>query len=820
MTAHSDELMCSRHQERGIGTTRFAATLSSVGIALLIALPAFAADSGELQEIVVTAQKREQSLQDVGISVQAFSATQLHDLNIQSSYDIAAFTPGVSLGGSSAGQQTLFTIRGVSQIDFSDIAESPNAVYLDDGYLAATQAQTFALLDIERVEVLKGPQGTLFGRNATGGLIQYISKKPSFDGYDGYADFRVGVFDSPTNPMQESLEAAFGGPVSDTLAGRIAIKGSNQDPYLINRYPVEAVGGSPGPGAGANLGADSTFTGRASLLYRPSSDFSTLLSVNGAHSKLSSAPYEQTATIGQLNSAGQLVNVFAAGPNETRGSISATGGDGGGDIANTGKFTPFAPRPVPGGDFFGYKPPGPWVISTAFAFSRPSSVDTYGVDLHSDWTLAEGLSLTAVTDYKKYDKLIFLSVNVSPANFVANYEGDTAFSASQELRLNGKSDNLDWVAGLYYLHITSHAIAGLKFPVGSIVPGAPFDLGTDADLDTNSYSAFGQVDWRFAPKLGLILGARLTQEQKEYKFYQGIWATTDSRQAQVGTAAIIGPVIGPDGPVPYANSRGQTLWAGKAQLEYRPAGDLLFYAGINRGVKAGSYNAELAGGLPVPTTLIPYKPEVLVSTEVGFKSTLLERKLRVNVAAFHYNYEDYQGFLFTGVSGVVINRDAQTNGVEGSIEANPLKGLEIVLGASYIHALVYNVPLLTGGVDVPTRDVQPTYSPPAQANLLLKYAHEVPGGGTLTERFDVVYSDRFYYNLRNFTADQFPQYYKLGLGADWASADEHWQVGLDIQNLTNRRIGNVGFDLASLCGCNDVSYQPPRLYSLNLHYKY
>ncbi|HKT72708.1 MAG TPA: TonB-dependent receptor [Steroidobacteraceae bacterium] len=810
------------HRQR-LDIAGIAAASSAFVGALLGALPAHSAgseDSGALEEVVVTAQKRSQNLQDVGISVQAFSASQLRDLNIQSSADIAAFTPGVALGGSTAGQQTLFTIRGVSQTDFNDIAESPNATYLDDGYLATTQAQSFALLDIERVEVLKGPQGTLFGRNATGGLIQYISKKPSLDRYEGYADFRLGVFDSPTSPMNEVLEAAFGGPISDTLAARIALKGTNQDSYLINRYPLDAVGGSPGPGSGANLGADSTFTGRLALLYKPSSDLSMLLSVNGTDSKLSSAPYEQIATIGQLDSAGRLINVYDAAATETRASISATGGDGGADVSNTGTFTPFQPRPVAGGDFFGFRPPGPWVTSSDFAFSRPDTVDSYGVDLHTDWTISESLSLTAVSDYKKYDKLLFVDVDSSPANLVANYTGDTAFSASQEVRLNGKTSNLDWVAGLYYLHIGSHAIAGLKFPGGSIVPGAPFDLGTDADLKTDSYSLFGQMDWQFAPQLGLVLGARAIREQKEYDFLQGIWGTTDSREAQVGVPLIIGPVIGAAGPEPYRNDSGETLWAGKVQLEFRPAEDLLFYLGVNRGVKAGSYNAQLAGGLPVPNSLIPYRPEVLVSTEGGFKSTFLDRRLRVNASVFHYDYHDYQGFLFTGVSGVVINRNAKTNGIEGTIEANPVVGLDVILGASYTHARVHGVPLLIGGSDIPVRDVEPTYSPPVQANLLLKYAHQAVGGGSLTERFSVVYSDRFYYNLRNFTADQFPHYFKLGLGADWTSMHEHWQVGLDVQNLTNKRIGSQGFDLAGLCGCNNVAYQPPRSYTVNLHYAY
>ena len=139
-----------------------------------------------LEEIVVTAQKREQNLQDVPIAISAFSGEQMNALGVEESFDIAAFTPGVHISGNLAGQNTQFSIRGVTQNDFNDIIEAPNAVYLDEGYIAVAQGQTFAVFDIARVEILKGPQGTLFGRNATGGLVNYVSNRPDFDSF-GFA---------------------------------------------------------------------------------------------------------------------------------------------------------------------------------------------------------------------------------------------------------------------------------------------------------------------------------------------------------------------------------------------------------------------------------------------------------------------------------------------------------------------------------------------------------------------------------------------------------------------------------------------------------
>ena len=212
-----------------------------------------------LEEVVVTAHKREQGQQDVGVAITAFTGSQLDALGIEESFDLATVTPGVHISGNLAGQNVQFSIRGVTQNDFNDVIEAPNAVYLDEGYLAIAQAQTFTLFDIERVEVLKGPQGTLFGRNATGGLVHYFSTKPNLQESEGYVDITYGEFSSKANASQVTIEAAYGGPLSETIAGRFAFKKNDQDGYLKNQYPDDAFGGlslglssgnSPGAGGG------------------------------------------------------------------------------------------------------------------------------------------------------------------------------------------------------------------------------------------------------------------------------------------------------------------------------------------------------------------------------------------------------------------------------------------------------------------------------------------------------------------------------------------------------------------------------------------
>ncbi len=779
-------------------------------------------DRSVFDQIIVTAQKREQNLQDVGIAVSAFTGDQMRAFGVEKSFDIATFAPGVHISGNLAGQNTQFTIRGVTQNDFNDIVEAPNAVYLDDGYLAVAQAQTFAVFDIERVEILKGPQGTLFGRNATGGLVHYISNKPNFDEFEGYLDLTYGRFDSPAHANQITTEAAISGPISDTLAARAAIRYNYHEPYLKNLFPDGQFGGSPGPGAGADLADDDTLAGRFILAFEPSSNFRANVSFNGARSRLNTGPYQSKPTIAVFDDRGELVNVIDIPAGETRASIGPNGTDFGSDLDNDGIFGLNDPddafltaRFGVGTDFFGYRDPDgeDFTFSGDFAFKNQGSIDTWGVNNKMEWDITDNLLLTSVTDYKDYEKLLFIDVDSAPVNQSANYAGVDATSFTQELRLSGETNNLKWVGGLYYLNIDADSDNGLKFPANGVVPGAPFDLGSDARLKTNSYSIFGQAEYDVTSDVSFILGARVINENKDYNFQQNLYFHDDNFAVHVGTPIPIGPVFGPNGPEAFTADTSNTHWAGKAQVDWRANEDLLIYAGVNRGVKAGSFNAQLAGGLAIPASAIPYDEEVLLSYEGGFKSTFLDGRARLNGSIFYYDYNDYQAFLFTGVSGVVINADAENIGVELELQANPMNGLDTILSFSWFDAKVNDVPLRVGGPDV--RNVDPTYAPEFQVNGLARYSWDA-FGGYLSVTGDFAYSDSYFYNLRNFDADKFDSYFLLNARIAWTSEDDGWEMAFKVENITDARIGIQGFDLATLCGCNEISFQPPRWYGFTV----
>jgi iron complex outermembrane receptor protein len=789
-------------------------TFALVGLALAVQQ---ATAASILEEVVVTAQKREQSLQDVPIAITAFTGAQMSALGITKSVDIAAFSPGVHISGNLAGQNTQFSIRGVTQNDFNDIIEAPNAVYLDEGYLAVAQAQTFAVFDIERVEILKGPQGTLFGRNATGGLVHYLSNKPNFDENTGYVDLSMGRYDTDANANRTTVEAAYGAVLSEKVAARAAFRYNKQDGYLKNLYPQSAFGDSPGAGAGADLGDDDTFAGRLSFAFQASDDTRIDVSMNYATSEVGTGPYQSKSTIGIVEN-GELINVIDTPADETRLTIDTAGGDGGADMIDGDGFLVgggigLNERLAPGGDFFGYKDPDgdDFTFSSDFAFADQGSTDTRGINVRVERELGNGTVFTSVTDYKDYEKLLFIDVDSGPGNQLANYAGVDATSLTQEFRLNGETDTMRWVTGFFYLNIDNQSDNGLKAPANSIVNG--LDIGTVANLQTDSYSLFGQLDYDISDTLSATFGMRVIQEEKEFDVGIGIFGSQDNFSVNQGD--FLANLFGTGSPHLYDKSTSDTLWAAKAQLDWRPSDDLLLYAGVNRGVKAGSFNAPLLGAYlgSGGDSAIDYGEEILLAYEGGFKMSLSENT-RLNGSVFYYDYSDYQAFLFVGVGGVVINADADNIGMELELQSSPSEGLDVILSMSYFDATVKDIPLRSGS-PLPPRDVDPTYAPELQMTGLVRYEWPI-SSGTLAIQGDVSYSDEYYYNLRNFDADKFDSYVMVNSQLSWMSSDGLWLATLAVRNLTDERAGVQGFDLATLCGCNEVSYRDPRSFNLGI----
>lgn len=775
-----------------------------------------------LEEITVTAQRRSERMQDVGISVAALSADELKSSGITVSTDIAKFTPGMTTSGTLGGQGLQFSIRGVTQADYNDAIEAPVAVYIDDTYVASQQAQGMALFDMARAEALKGPQGTLFGRNATGGLVQFIVNTPTLSKTEGYIDATYARFDKTI------VEGALNIPIGDAFAVRVSGIWDRNGSVWKNQYPAGMVAGAPlqfGPtglaSAGQSVGNQDDIGARIQFLWQAGSDTTIRLTGSVFRQNLSESPWTSAAIVPVVDSQGRIVNDIYASATETRAVI----GPGGVNYFNpsTLPFEGFLFSPnkdghrAPGADWFGYVPlnPSSLQLSKDFAQSDLNRFRAYNGALHINSTLS-GADLASVTSFSEYEKHFLLDADGSPVDGFAFGTKSNTHTFTQEFRLSGSRDHFSWVTGAFYLDINAPVAQGLLAPTGSAL-AAVFGLtATGVDpvavftLKTRSTSLFGQTSWEFAPQWSLVTGARLIREQQHYHYDS--YAAANISDYSVDTSTVLFPLY-----PSFTDSRANWLWAGKAQLEYRPDRDVLIYGGINRGVKAGSYNGKLFDGSPpLDPSAIPYKPEVLVSVEGGFKLSDPGHNYTLNGAVYHYNYSDYQSFVFTDLSGSVQNKKAITNGaeLEGNLQVN--RAFRIGTGIAYNDATVKDLAIAPGVV----RDTRPTYAPKFSGNLHGNFRPGVAAiGGDLDLGAILTYQSSFYHNARNFDGDLIAGRTLLDLTAELLYSNG-FSVGAYLKNATDKRYKVVGLDLSTACGCNLEAYGQPRTAGLIVGYKF
>lgn len=785
--------------------------------AFAVALISPAVHAQVLEEVFVTAQKREQSVQDVGISVTAWTGEQIRQLGLESSSEIARLTPGVSIAGTSGGQDAQFSIRGVTQTDFTDFVEPPNAVYIDEGYIPTTQGNRFGLFDIERVEVLKGPQGTLFGRNATGGLVHYLTRKPS-DTPEGYADLTYGSYD------QVRFEGAVSGPLSPTVSYRLSGFYNRHDEIADNQYPA----GNPinpltgVPFVGSRSGADDMWNDdqwavRGQLLWNIGDGTELLISGFAAREEVSVGYYQQGAITAVLDANGNHVNsIRAADDPQGCEAISAeTGGCLPLDFVD-GTFGNLH-RPVQGGDLFGYKEfggTGNFDVSVDHSLDDGNSYEVEGAT--AKFTTAwDQITLTSISHYMQFDKEQTLDTDVSPtpqSNVNNNNQTETF---SQEIRLNSDGDRRRWVAGLYYLLIDNTNAISLDFPADSpitlLLPFGSFDSASLVNLETNSWSLFGQAEFDLTDRLRLITGGRVIFEDKEFRYDNFFFPNAndhlvDTDQTPLDSFGFTYPS--------FEDDTSDTLWAGRAALEFRPQDDLLVYFSLDRGVKAGSFNGKLNDFTPpLPETSIPYDEETLLAYQAGFKSTLSAGRVWLNGAVYYYDYDDYQAFVFSGSSGFVRNADAKYHGAELELLARPTANLDLVLNGSWIDATVDDLEVANGVF----RDVTPAHTPEWQFAGLARYTVPVDAfGGKIAVQLDASFTDDRFHNIRNFDAQRMDDFWLVNTRLSWLSADDRWEATFFVNNLFDEVYVHTGFDLATLCGCAEEAYGKPRWYGARL----
>lgn len=740
--------------------------LGGIFVAASLAIPCVSQAESLLEEITVTAQKREQNLQDVGISVTAFSGGQIRELGYTSTTDVAALTPGLNITQFHP-TTTNTVIRGITQGDFSDHLEPPIAAYIDGAYVSSMAAAHVQMFDVERVEVLRGPQGTLFGRNATGGLIHYISQKPTED-FSGYGELVIAEYN------QVKFEGAVSGSLSDEIRGRLSIASNNHDGYLKNRI-------------GKDLREADTYSLRGQLEFDLSDDIA--LSLKGHYSKNDEVgnAYSHHPSTDVPDGLGRSI-----GPNEL--------GDFGLFFDSSGASGIF--NSCAGCDALGYKEPDS--DPHTGSFDNPGKFDrtVSGVTAQLTWDIGE-TTLTSISDYFDMDKEYDEDTDGSPLAAGHFASGADYEQFSQELRLEGQSNRLHWQAGLYYLDIEAKEFSEFPsdtgpyfgLPVGD--PWGFFFTRADSVVETQSWAVFGHLEYDISEHWSVTAALRYTEDDKELD-----WALFDNFGSDQKINSSVNPELS---ELSFENM------SARIGLDWRPNEDVLVFASYTRGHKSGNFSTPFFA-LTVPLSNIPHDEEVLHSYEVGVKSTLFDGKARLNANLFYYDYEDYQVFTFPNQSLMVINLDAEAVGGEIELIANPLEGLEVVLGASFIDGEIMDVPRSSGE----NRDMDMPYAPSFGLSGLARYEWSA-FNGTMAVQGDFNYNGEFCFTASCSPTEEEDSYIVSNARISYTTGDEKWKISAFVKNISDEEYRVYALD-NSVVGYTADAFGPPRWFGGSVSY--
>lgn len=596
-------------------------------------------------DIIVTAQKRSERLRDVPVSITAVSGDQLAKQGITSVADLERIAPGFTYRLSQYGTP-VFSIRGIGFYD-EQVAVAPTVtIYTDQIPLVYARMTEGATLDVERVEVLKGPQGTLFGQNATGGAVNYIAAKPT-DTFKAGFDATYGRFD------QIDVGGYVSGPIASRLNARLAVRTEQRGNWQTNIT------------RDAGAGQRDFLVGRLLLDWEPLDDLKISLNINGWRNK-SDIQVTQARNYLPINPAPPTTPVT---------------------IANAAAFASY---PYP-------KSNNPRPADWDPGLRLPRDDNFYQLAGRVDLAVLDSVNLIAITSYAHLKTLA--SVDLDGTNIL----GDTNIihgkvsAFSQEVRLEGKSGSrLKWVIGGNYEQDRTNDfqevfLGGSNSELG----GIHFDsLNLLNHQRIRDIGGFGSLDYKLTDKLSVQASARYTDERRQFTGCLSDSGRPLGFRIVLGFLGI-GPnqciTIGPNGPGLFQNSLNQHNTSWRGSLNWKPLNDTLLYANVTKGFKAGSF-----GTIPAVTTsqLAPVTQESVVAYEAGVKTSFADRAIDLNAAIFYYDYSDkqIQGFIavapFGNLPNLVNIPKSRLKGAEIEATLRPFDGLKLTVGATYLDSKV------------------------------------------------------------------------------------------------------------------------------------
>ncbi|OAN58488.1 TonB-dependent receptor [Sphingomonas sp. TDK1] len=838
--------------------------------------PEAKAQDGGIAEIVVTAQKRAENVQDVPIAISAFGADTLKERAVGSVAQLSAIAPNVNLdaGTPFSGSPAVLSayIRGIGSDDFAFNIDPGVGLYLDGVYLARTVGANQDLMDVARVEVLKGPQGTLFGRNTIGGAISIVTRDPG-------KEFRVQGDVTTGSYKRLGARGSVDIPITDGLGAILSFGVQSRDGYLERiPYPDQRANNTPsytafsaaGYGNGQREGGNDNWNLRGKLKWAQGGPFTLTLSGDYSRDKGTSANkllgtaetvpgnfagtsnlpgtgFDPTGTTG-FNFAG-LYN-FCIGA--TSAQIAARGAQA---LCGT-SGTQFNPRfQVP--SYAGVNVDGnpannrlPW--DSRYVLADPdksyatgnsfSDLKNWGFSGVIDYDLSDSIALKSITAYRQLDWAAGLDADGSPLNFLQLSFTMHQWQFSQEVQLLGKAlDNkLNYVLGGYYFKEAGNLHDYVTFAEGQVQVDGP------NRLETANYAAFGQIDYRPTDWLGLTIGGRYTNEKK--RFEGGQQELNGFNYKLFGCSDANGNIT-PNGPFPLApvtcqtglgypdpsnpvrvyvpglNRKKFSDFSPKFGVQLHPNDNVMVYGSWSRGYKTGGWTTRLTN--PQGNVAPDFNEETATTTEIGVKSTLLDRKLQLNAAAFNTEYKGIQLNIQIGTSPTIANAgNARIRGFELEAIAAPVRGLTVNASLGYIDAYYTSVSPAAAAVGGPNPFQAGTVvgaplpkTPSWKTNIAPRYETRIGNGASLIFLADWSHASSVWndtqrtYILRRGAIDL------VNASIAYQEPHDHWTLTVGGTNLTdNRYLTSGGSNIAD--GTFFGTYSRPREWYARFGFKF
>lgn len=736
------------------------------------------ADAEGLQEIVVTAEKRAEPSQTVPISLAVFTGHDLEARDVQVLADVAKFTPSIIIdqaaSASGGNDSSSIYVRGLGQSDPSGFADPAVGLYLDGVYFGRSVGSMADMIDLDRVEILKGPQGTLFGKNTMGGAVSLFSAMPT-NQFGGWAEASYGSFN------EHDFKAMINLPlIGDQLAARFTVSDRNRDGYtdsLINGEKQDSV---------------DSVVARGIVLWTPNSDIklTTIADYHDSNETIQGF-HLVTAQLDPALPPGGILSIYNTLP----------------IAAPATPYQAFDARWISAGRNFNYAV-GP-AAGGPLGLCNCNKINGQGISETLNWAITAGLNFTSITAYRGQNSAINTNLTGSPLDFQANGNRSRQGQFSEELRLDGSAfdDRLKWLMGGYFFR--EHINEILNVQIGWAGELQALGLQNHVWPTTTTKALFTQETYNFTDKFSITAGVRYNEDTK--------LVTADSFDVLANDYLL----------PPLTKRQSWPSWTPRFSAQYQATPQALLYTSYSEGFKSGGYDYDISSD-----AFLPYGPEKVTAYETGFKTTWLGNRLRFNGAAYYNDYRDIAlpattlpgtfscpATVLPSCSEIVNQSTAHIKGAELDLTAVPASGFQVFASLGFLDdkLVQINPILIASGSTIP--DAVLPRTPRWTASVGAQYSLNLNGYGNLSLRADYAYKSLEFFDFTDNAATAQGGYGLLDSRLAFDSADDHWELAVSATNLTNKLYINAAY-FTTAFNFASVHYGAPRIVLGTVRYRF